>query len=57
MKNISEKHSVVISIDKHSFSLNLKGSDDGVDGLCPSSEVLNTIKHNISETGCVSVLR
>jgi hypothetical protein len=26
-------------------------------GLCPSSDILETIKHNVSETGSVSVLR
>jgi hypothetical protein len=26
-------------------------------GLCPSSGILQTRKHNVSETGCVSVLR
>jgi hypothetical protein len=28
-----------------------------VSGLCPSSRILNTRKHNVSETGSVSVLR
>jgi isochorismate hydrolase len=28
-----------------------------VSGLCPSSGILNIIKHNILETGSVSVLR
>jgi hypothetical protein len=28
-----------------------------VSGLCPSSGILNTRKHNVSETGSVSVLR
>jgi hypothetical protein len=27
-----------------------------VSGLCPSSEILNTRKHKVSETGSVSVL-
>jgi hypothetical protein len=26
-------------------------------GLCPSSDILNTRKHNVSETGSVSILR
>jgi hypothetical protein len=26
-------------------------------GLCPSSGILDTIKHKVSETGCVSVFR
>jgi hypothetical protein len=26
-------------------------------GLCPSSSILETREHNVSETGCVSVLR
>jgi hypothetical protein len=26
-------------------------------GLCPSSGILKTREHNVSETGCVSVLR
>jgi hypothetical protein len=28
-----------------------------VSGLCPLSGILNTIKHNVSETGSASVLR
>jgi hypothetical protein len=28
-----------------------------ISGLCPSSEILNSRKHNVSETGSVSVLR
>jgi hypothetical protein len=28
-----------------------------VSGLCASSGVLNNRKHNVSETGCVSVLK
>jgi hypothetical protein len=28
-----------------------------VSGLCPSSGILNNGKHNVSETGSVSVLR
>jgi hypothetical protein len=29
----------------------------GITGLCPSSGILTTRKHNVSETGSVSVLR
>jgi hypothetical protein len=28
-----------------------------VSGLCPSSGILNTRKHNVSKTGSISVLR
>jgi hypothetical protein len=28
-----------------------------VSGLCPSSEILNTRKHSVSEIGSVSVLK
>jgi hypothetical protein len=28
-----------------------------ISGLCPSSEILNLRKHNVSEIGYVSVLR
>jgi hypothetical protein len=28
-----------------------------VSGLCPSSGILNTRKHNVSETGSVSIMK
>jgi hypothetical protein len=43
---------------------NVQNSDDGVErseslvsGLCPSSGILNIIKHAVLETGSISVLR
>jgi hypothetical protein len=38
---------------KEQFSFRITG----VPGLYPLSRILNTRKHNISETGCVSVHR
>jgi hypothetical protein len=39
------------------ISMNIFVHNDWVFGLCPSSGILETRKHNVSETESVSVLR
>jgi hypothetical protein len=40
----------------HALRRNTRNQNHWASGLCPLSEILNTRKHNVSETGYVSVL-